>query len=384
MEIGLIGKPSSGKSSFFKAATMVDVPIDSRPFTTIKPNVGIGYVTVDCVEKDFGVKCNPRQGKCENGKRYIPVKLWDIAGLVPNAHLGKGLGLKFLDDIRQASVLIHIVDCSGKTDEEGNPTEFHDPIKDVEFVEMEINEWFSNIIKKAIEKNKIKIKTEKIDIEDLIFNQLSGLGIRKDQIDSCMNFFDFDNIDVFASKLREISKPIIIAANKIDVDGAEKNLERLQKNFPNYKIIPVSAASEIALNMAKEKGFIEYDGINIKIKKGLNESQEKGLNLIKEKVLDKYKSTGVQECLNTAIFYILKKIVVYPVANINKLSDNKGNILPDAFLVDHDLELKDFAYMLHSDIGDNFIGGIDARTNKKLGANYILRNNDVIEILFKK
>ncbi|MEM5799625.1 MAG: YchF-related putative GTPase [Candidatus Aenigmatarchaeota archaeon] len=384
MEIGLIGKPSSGKSSFFKAATMIDIPIDSRPFTTIKPNVGIAYVTAGCVDKEFGIKCKPKQGKCENGKRYIPVKLWDIAGLVPDAHLGKGLGLKFLDDIRQASILIHIVDCSGKTDEEGRPTEFHDPVKDVEFVEKEINEWFSDIIKRAIEKYKIKIRTEKIDIASLLFNQLSGLGIKKEHIDACMNYFNFDYIDEFASKLRERSKPIIIAANKIDVESAEKNLDRLEKAFPHYKIIPVSAASEIALNSAKERGLIDYDGENIKIKKTLTENQIKGLNLIQENVLNKYKTTGIQKCLNLAIFNVLKKIVVYPVANVSKLSDNKGNVLPDAFLVDSDIELKEFAYMLHTDIGDNFIGGIDARNNKKLGANYKLKNNDVFEILFRR
>ena len=152
MQIGLIGKPSSGKSSFFKAATMLDVPISSRPFTTIKPNIGIGYVTVDCVEKEYRVKCNPNHGKCENGRRYIPVKLWDVAGIVPDAHLGKGLGLQFLDDIRQSSAMIHIVDVSGTTDEEGNVTINHDPIKDVKFVEEELDAWFVGIVRKAVEK----------------------------------------------------------------------------------------------------------------------------------------------------------------------------------------------------------------------------------------
>jgi ribosome-binding ATPase YchF (GTP1/OBG family) len=384
MEIGLIGKPSSGKSSFFKAATMIDVPIEARPFTTIKPNVGIGYVVTECVEKEFGVKCMPRHGKCVSGKRYIPVKIWDIAGIVPKAHEGRGLGLKFLDDIRQASVLIHIVDVSGKTDEEGNPAEFHDPVKDVEFVEKEIDCWFMEIISKAIEKYRMKIKTEKLDIADLLFQQLSGLGVKKENIEQALSMASIDDLEKFSSILRKISKPIVIAANKIDVDGAEENFNRLKKAFPDYDIIPVSAASEIALRMAEEKGFIEYSGNDFVIKKEMDERKLSGLKIIKEKVLDKYGSTGVQECLNTAVFKKLQKIVVYPVADASKLTDTKNNILPDAYLVDKGMKLKEFAYMIHTDIGENFIGGLDARSKRKLSGDYELKDGDVVEILFRK
>jgi ribosome-binding ATPase YchF (GTP1/OBG family) len=384
MEIGLIGKPSSGKSSFFKAATMVDVPIDARPFTTIKPNVGVGHVVVDCVEKEFGVNCMPKYGKCLNAKRYIPVKIWDVAGIVPKAHEGRGLGLKFLDDIRQASVLIHIVDASGKTDEEGNPTEFHDPVEDVEFVEKEIDYWFMEILSKAIEKYKTKMRTEKIDVSDLLFQQLSGLGVKKESIEKALSMTSIEDLESFARTLRMVSKPIIIAANKIDVDGAEENYIRLKKAFPDNDVIPVSAASEIALRTAEEKGFVDYFGNDFIIKKEMDEMKLAGLKRIKEKVLDKYGSTGVQECLNVAVFKKLQKIVVYPVADATKLTDSKGNVLPDAYIVDKGMKLKEFAYMIHTDIGQNFIGGIDARSKRKLSAEYELRNKDVVEILFKR
>ncbi|TAL47942.1 hypothetical protein EPN87_01810, partial [archaeon] len=109
MIIGLVGKPSSGKSSFFKAATMIDVKISAVPFTTIEPNVGMAYVVVDCPEKEMGVKCNPRTGYCRDGKRFVPVKLVDVGGLIPGSHEGRGIGNKFLDDIRQASVLVQVV-----------------------------------------------------------------------------------------------------------------------------------------------------------------------------------------------------------------------------------------------------------------------------------
>lgn len=384
MEIGLIGKPSSGKSSFFKAATMIDVPIDSRPFTTIKPNIGIGYVTVSCVEKEFNTKCKPNHGKCEDGIRYIPIKIWDVAGIVPGAHLGKGLGLKFLDDIRQASVLIHIIDTSGKTDSEGNPTSNHDPVEDVRFVENEIDEWFKGIISKAIDKYNQKSKTGKIDIIDVLEEQLSGLQIKRQKIEEVFNETGLEDVVKFSKTLRKASKPIIIAANKIDLENSEKNFERLKNNFGHLKIIPTSAAAEIALRTANEKGLIKYSGDEFSVNFALEKKQMDGLNFIKENVLKKYGSTGIQKCLNEAIFNTLGCIIVYPVANSSKLTDSKGNVLPDAYIVKKGTTIKQFAFMIHTDLGERFIGGIDARTGRKLGQDYELKNNDVIEILFKK
>src|SRR3970040_2190760 len=117
MLIGLVGKPSSGKSTFFKAATLAEVDIAPYPFTTIKPNHGVGYVKVDCIDKEMGVQCQPAHGFCLKGQRFVPVELMDVAGLVPGASEGKGLGNQFLDDLNQADVLIHIIDIAGSTNE---------------------------------------------------------------------------------------------------------------------------------------------------------------------------------------------------------------------------------------------------------------------------
>jgi ribosome-binding ATPase YchF (GTP1/OBG family) len=100
MLIGLVGKPSVGKSTFFKAATLAEVPIASYPFTTIKANHGIGYVKVECIDREFNTQCNPSHGFCINHWRFVPVELMDVAGLVPGASEGKGLGNQFLDDFR--------------------------------------------------------------------------------------------------------------------------------------------------------------------------------------------------------------------------------------------------------------------------------------------
>jgi len=386
MQIGLVGKPSSGKSSFFKASTMIDVPIADYPFTTIEPNVGMGYVISECVCQKYKVKCNPKNSICVDGKRYVPVKLIDVAGLVPDAHLGKGLGNKFLDDLRQASCLIHIVDMSGKTDAEGKTTTGYDPCNDISFLTREIDLWFAGIIEKGFSKYKTKMRLSKVDLVDILTNQLTGLGIKKREIQETLDKVGIDDIEKFATELRSVSKPIIIAANKIDLVDSEENLKKMKKEFPDLTIIPTCAAAEIALKSAKDKGVIEYkdNSFSIKDESKMDSKQKDGLKFIEENVLKKYGSTGIQECLNKAVFEVLDYIVVYPVADINKLTDKKKNVLPDAHLVKNGTTLKEFAFAIHSDIGEKFIGGLEAKTKRKLGADYPLKNDDVIEILFQK
>ena len=154
MLIGLVGKPSVGKSTFFKAATLAEVEIASYPFTTIKANHGVGYVRVDCIDKEFVLngkpaQCNPRTGFCINHQRFVPVDLMDVAGLVEGASEGKGLGNQFLDDLRGADVFIHIVDVSGTTDKEGKilpEGENHNPCEDVLFSEKELDKWSATFL----------------------------------------------------------------------------------------------------------------------------------------------------------------------------------------------------------------------------------------------
>ncbi len=381
MILGVVGKPSSGKSSFFKAATMIDVKISPVPFTTIKPNIGFGHVIIDCVEKDFGKKCNPKHGHCKNGKRFVPIKLVDVAGLVPGAHEGRGMGNQFLDDLRQASALIHVVDASGMTDWEGNPTTGHDPAKDVEFLENELDYWFASIVEKILQKiPKIKSKYELLEI---LKDQLSGLEISESQIENVLEKFSPQKILEFASELRKVSKPIMIAANKIDLTEAQKNFPALKEKFSN--IIPTSAEAEITLKKAAEKNLIDYvPGNKFTISGSLDEKQKHALEIIRNKVIDKFGSTGVQDCLNKTVFDFLNYVAVYPVADANKLTDSEGNILPDVFLVSKGTTLKEFAFKIHTTMGEKFIAGIDARTKKKLSADYQLKNNDVVEIAFAK
>lgn len=383
MIIGLVGKPSSGKSSFFKAATMIDVKISSVPFTTITPNTGIGYVVIDCVCNEFNVNCKPRRGYCKNGKRFVPVKLVDCGGLIPGSHLGKGIGNKFLDDIRQASVLIQVVDCSGLTDAEGKPTTDYNPEDEIKFLEEEIDLWFADVIKRAVEKFRSKLLTlSRIDLINILVQQLSGLEISRQHIEQALEKTSVTDVESFAKIVRKLSKPVLIAANKVDLKESQENFEMLKEKYQN--IIPTSAEAEIALKKATEKGLIDYlSGDGFEIKGEMEALQKKALEFIKTEVIDKYGSTGVQTCLNKAVFELLNYIAVYPVADSNKLTDKDGNVLPDTFLVPNGTNLKDFAFKIHTDLGEKFIGGLDARTKRKLGAEYVLKNNDVVEILFK-
>ena len=154
MQVGIVGKPNAGKSTFFSAATLTVVPIANYPFTTIRPNRGISYLRTKCVCKDLGVEDQPRNSRCVDGERFIPVELIDCPGLVPGASTGKGLGNQFLDDLRKADALIHVVDASGSTDSEGKPVAAgsHDPLEDVGFLESELEAWMYQILAKDWDK----------------------------------------------------------------------------------------------------------------------------------------------------------------------------------------------------------------------------------------
>ncbi|BAB65441.1 MULTISPECIES: redox-regulated ATPase YchF [Sulfurisphaera] len=391
--IGLIGKTNVGKSTFFSAATLIDVPIANRPFVTIEPNVGIAYVKKKCVHVEFGVKCNPKNSICIGDYRFIPVKLVDVAGLIPGAHEGRGLGNKFLDDLRKADVLIHVIDASGSTNEEGIPVApgSRDPEEDISFIEKEIEEWFYSIISKDWQKFARTVDLSNKDPIDELLSKLSGLSINKYHIIETLRETKLENLKLmqwseedlrnFARKLREISKPIVIAANKADIPESRKFIEKLKRKY-NY-VIPTSAEAELALRKASKAGIIEYipGEKDFKILKELNPKQKEALDYIKKNVLEIYGSTGVQEALNTAVFGALSMIVVYPVEDEKKLTDHNGNILPDAILIKKGSSPKDLASVIHSELAKGFLFAINVKKKVRVGEEYQLQDGDVIKIV---
>ena len=388
MLIGIVGKPNCGKSTFFKAATQADIEIGNYPFVTIKPNHGMGYVKIKDVAKDFNKTANPREGYTQGNFRFVPIEILDVAGIVPGAHEGKGMGNQFLDDLNQADALIHVIDVSGSTNEKGESVDTlsYNPSEDIRFLEFELDMWYLRIIKKGWEKFARSLNNKEIHKE--IAKQLSGLKVTEDMVKDSIKDFDSNpknwkdsDLNRLATQLREMSKPIIIAANKIDVSGAEENFERIKKEFPHYSIISCSAESELALKEAEKHELIDYipGEKHFKIKGDLTDKQTKALKFIKENVLTKEHGTGLQKVLNKITLNVLDYIAIHP-GGANKLEDSNGNVLPDCFLLKNGSSALDFAFRLHTDFGKNFIKAIDVKTKKIIGKEHKLKHLDIIEL----
>jgi ribosome-binding ATPase YchF (GTP1/OBG family) len=391
--IGLLGKANVGKSTFFNSATDLSAQVGNFPFTTINPNIGIAFVRVDCICKKMGLSDNPINSKCINGVRFIPVKLIDIAGLVPGAHSGRGLGNKFLDDARQASVIIHVVDISGSTDEEGRPVSLGqgNPLSDIEFVEYEFDLWIHSLILKDWDKIVRESENLKQRIEYTIAKRLSGLSISEKVIKNAISTVDLvkkpadwdkNDLLLLCRQIRLESKPIIIAANKADLPSSDQNISKL-KNLNRLFFTCVSEA-ELLLKKASQNNIIHYlpgdSEFEIKNPGNLSDKQLDAVNMV-SKVLKKFGTTGVQNILNYACFEILDNIVVYPVEDEFKFTDKKGNVLPDARIVSKNITAKKLANLIHEDLGKGFLYAIDARSKQRIGAEHILKNNDIIKIV---
>lgn len=398
--IGIAGKTNVGKSTLFSALTLNPVRIANHPFTTIEPNVGVGYVRKQCVHVVLNLNnCNPRTGFCLRGYRFIPIKIIDVAGLIPGASAGRGLGNKFMDDLRQADALIHVVDASGSTDAEGRPVKpgTYDPVEEALSIIREIDEWFVSVIARVWNSKISRHLSTVTEPLDYVAQNLSGLSIAKHHVlEACRKAgledknprnWGSDDIRRFAIELRKTSKPIVIAANKIDIGVAEENVKKLKETFGDENVVPVSALAELVLRKASSSGLVDYlpgdKGFEIK-SSILNEEQRKALEIIREKVLERYGSTGVQELLNTVVFKTLKLVTVYPVEDAKKYVDHHGNILPDAYLVPEGTTARGLAYMVHTELGDSFIYAINAKTGERVGEDYVVRDNDVIKIVAAK
>ncbi|MFN3910343.1 MAG: YchF-related putative GTPase [Candidatus Anstonellaceae archaeon] len=385
IKIGVIGAPNKGKSTFFAALTKVKVAIADYPFTTIDPNIGIARLPVKCVCSSLGIKCNSKN--CENGIRYVPIELIDVAGLVKGAHLGKGMGNAFLDQLIKADGFIQVIDASGETDLDGKKTIDFPIEQEVGFLKEELIYWLAQVIRRAYPK--FKLKTIAHAQKELSGLKLTGeelnlvflkLGVDKQRIE-----LEEDKIIELAKGIIE-NKPIVIAGNKADKIGAMKRIEKfMQKKESTFELIPCSAEYEYSVVLAAQKGLIQYRAGDdeFKIIGSINKEQKEAL----EKIAIFFKEnggSGAYKVLKKLVIEKMKQIIVYPVEDENKYSDSKGNILPDAFLVKEGTRLIDFASEVHSDFVDYFVGALDAKTKKNLSKEYIIKNNDVIKLINAK
>ena len=399
IKIGLIGKTNTGKTTFLNSATLDTAEISNYPFTTKQPNIGNANAITLCVHKEFRVQDSPKNSRCIDGWRFIPVDLVDLPGLIKGAWEGKGLGNQFLSVAAQSDALLHIVDASGSIDASGKIAEpgTGDPVADIGDIEEELVMWYL----KLLEGNHDKISravNSGVDTINAITDVFRGIGVREEHVkfaleNNNLSGIRFDDFDPQRSKdfcwsLRDISKPTLIVANKVDLPSASENFRRIREQYKDMIVVPSSADAELTLRRAESRGLIHYiagdERFEIKDQAGLNDKQKWALNFIRKDILGEYMRTGVQFAINVAVFKLLGMNAVYPVADATRLSDKYGNILPDVYLMKSGSTVEDLARDIHSELAKGLLYALDIRDGLRLPTNYQLKDRDVVSIISTK
>jgi hypothetical protein len=348
----------------------------------------VSHVRTECPCLERDERCGDEH--CHDGKRYVPVELIDVAGLVPGAHDGRGLGNQFLDALTNADVILNVVDASGGTNAEGEPVELgsYDPVQDVDFVEEEMDLWIASIVERNWEGIGRKSRSPDFDIEDALVDMLTGVGATEYDVALVLRSMEYpedpfqwgdEHKEELAAKIRRQTKPIVVVANKADVAPAE-NLERLREAADI--VVPCTAEGELALRKAAKADLVAYDpgDPSFEVTGDLSGAQEKGLEQVRG-VMDEFGGTGVQGALNAAVYELLDHVTAFPVQNEGKWTDGNENVLPDAFLLPSGSTPKDLAYAVHSDIGDGYLHAVDAKAGRRVGEDHELEEGDVVKIV---
>jgi len=397
IKIGIVGKTNTGKTTFFNASTGSTAEVSTYPFTTKKPNIATGQVQTLCVCRELHLKDKPKNSTCIDGWRFVPLEILDLPGLIKGAWAGRGLGTQFLNVVAQADALLHVVDASGSIDPEGKITRagMGNPVLDVYDIEEELILWFKVAVDRALQRIRRRTFRKQGSYDGPLAKELAGIGVRREHVVQALaeakledkfpkEWKDEDSRN-FSEKLRAISKPTIIIANKMDLAYADKNFDRLRGEFKSQLVIPACSEAELALRRAQEKGFIQYipgeETFQVLDESRLTKDQAWALAYVQQKVMTKLMRTGVQFALNSCIFKLLGMNAVYPVEDAKNLADKRGNVLPDVFLVPNGRTAKDLAQEIHSELAARMLYAIDARNGLRLPNDYILRDRDVISIV---
>ena len=389
LTVALAGKPNAGKSTFYTAATMADVDVANYPFTTIDPNRGVTYVRTECPCLDRDERCGTEN--CRDGKRYVPIELLDVAGLVPGAHEGKGLGNQFLDELTNADVVLNVVDASGATNAEGEPVEVgsHDPLDDVDFIEEEMDLWLAGIVDRNWESVERKSRSPDFDLDAALSDMLTGFGATEYDVTAVLRDLEYPDDpkawsdadrEALARAVRRRTKPIVVVANKVDA-APDDAVDRIREGT-DKPVIPATADGELALRRAADAGVVDYDpgDESFEIVGDVSDDQRAGLDALRESMAT-HGGTGVQSALNAAVYDLLDRITAYPVQDAGKWTDGTGNVLPDAFLLASGATPRDLAYAVHSDIGEGYLHAVDARASRRIGEDHELTEGDVVKIV---
>lgn len=397
IKIGIIGKTNAGKTTLFNSMTLLSGEISNYPFTTKAPETGVATVVTLCVHKEFGVVDSPANSRCEDGWRFVPVEVTDLPGLIKGAWMGKGLGNQFLTVAAQSDALLHVVDASGSVDKDGKISEpgTGDPLADFADVELELVLWYTKLFMTNLPKISKLSKTPGYGVPSAVAEVFHGIGVRKEHVIMAMNEAllgdkEFDSwtekdIQGFCWLLREYSKPTLVIANKMDLPFASENFRKLREKYKGLIVVPTSGEAELTLRRAESKGLIKYipgeERFEILRPQDLNDAQKSALAYIRRKVFGEYLRTGVQFALNIAVFKLLKMNAIYPVAEVDKLTDKNGRVLPDVYLMPTGSTVEELAAMIHSDLTKGLVYAVDVRTGLHLPTNYVLRDRDVLSIV---
>lgn len=398
MEVGVVGKPNVGKSTFFNALTLLDVPIAPYPFTTITPNRGVAAVRFPCPHVQLGHPCTPGNARCVDGTRWVPVNLVDVPGLVPGAHEGRGLGRQFLDDLRAADGFLQVVDLSGATTDDGvlAAPGTQEPAAEVTWLHEELIAWVADILGRDFDRHAKSVELEGTKIEEFLQSRLTGLSVSLGQITAALRAFPGDRTRPstwttadrrsLAASILYVGKPRLVVANKCD-RAAAAALGTLGEAIAPIPAVATSAEAELTLRRAARAGLIEYvpgaSAFSTRPGKTLSAPQERALAEIRA-ILGKWGTTGVQTALETMVFQRLGYTVVFPVEDETRWTDSKDRVLPDALLVPAGTTARAMAYRVHTDLGDHFIRAIDARSHRALGAEHPLDAGAVVRIVARK
>ncbi|KAK8138766.1 hypothetical protein PG984_002146 [Apiospora sp. TS-2023a] len=382
--IALVGKPSAGKSTTLNSLT--DATSKVGGFTTIDPQRAIGYLQIDCACKRFDVpdKCKPNYGGCVDGKRSVPIELLDVAGLVPGAHEGKGLGNKFLDDLRHADALVHVVDASGRTNAEGENTRGYDPSQDIAWLRSEIVAWIKgNLYQRwgSIKRRHIAVKASPVDTLQAQFSgygattQLVARTLDKLALKEPLEHWSEETVDRVVAAFTDEKFPTVIALNKIDDPDSYTNLMKITKMYKNSLVVPCSARAELFLRKMAKQGYVQYvEGSDSVWTRqdliddgdpeggGLKELDEKNQEIIdeyKDMILYRYNSTGVVDVLSAAA-KLLGLVPIFPVrstATFSSGNDAKA-VFRDCVLVKKNSTVGEVAKKVMGDVTIAYVEGV--------------------------